>query len=460
MVACLLASVDPGVWPGARYLLSLTMEKFRLLVIDGDPQVHQMVHEVLRDSCEVHAAASVQEALAQVRALRLSLILLAVQLPDHDGFAVFEALKSEPDSRAVQVVFLDAQPSQAHEIQALDLGALDYLAKPLHPRLLLRRISNLMGREMLRKELERRESEWRVTLNAIPDLMFKVDIDGTYLHVFANQPQLLARSRQQMLGRTVNEVLPPAAAAVVMQAIEEADTQGTSYGREFELDLPDGVHWFELSVARSVPVPERPAHFVILSREVTARKLSDQQLQHLALHDPLTDLPNRAFFMRMAEKAMASAQRSGGRLALGFVDLDHFKPINDLYGHAMGDRVLQQVAARMQSVLRRTDCVGRVGGDEFMLLLAEVGTHEAALGVAEKLRQALLEPFAIDGKAMFISSCIGLAFYPDHGQSLHDICRQADHAMYLAKQAGRNCVRLYEPAATLVDGFVALTPRA
>lgn len=434
------------------------MDKFRLLVIDGDPLVHQMVHDVLHDSCEVHVAATVQEALAQVRTMRLSLILLAVQLADQDGFAVFETLKTEPDSRAVEVVFLDAQPSQEHEVRALDLGALDYLAKPLHPRLLMRRISNLMGRDILRKELERRESEWRVTLNAIPDLMFKMDIEGTYLHVFTHRPQLLARSRRQMLGRTVAEEMPPGAAAVVMQAIAEADAQGTSYGREFELQLPDGPHWFELSVARSLPVPEQPAHFVMLSREVTARKLSDLQLQHLALHDPLTDLPNRAFFMKMAEKAMVGAQRAGCRLALGFLDLDHFKPVNDLYGHAMGDRLLQQVAQRMQALLRRTDSVGRVGGDEFMLLLTDIGTMDDALHVAEKIRQALLEPFVIEGKSLFISSCIGLAFYPDHGQSLHDICRQADHAMYLAKQAGRNAVRQYEPAASLVDGFVALGP--
>lgn len=167
---------------------------------------------------------------------------------------------------------------------------------------------------------------------------------------------------------------------------------------------------------------------------------SREAIRHLAQHDGLTGLPNRALFADRLQQALAQAQRDQSRVAVMFVDLDGFKPVNDTYGHQAGDSLLVTVAQRMQACVRHADTVGRVGGDEFMVLLPMVLSVQDARVVAEKICQSLSQVMVIDGHAVEISASVGVAIYPNHAKDQFSLLRQADEAMYVAKNSGGNRV--------------------
>jgi len=165
-----------------------------------------------------------------------------------------------------------------------------------------------------------------------------------------------------------------------------------------------------------------------------------EELRHMAQHDPLTDLPNRAMFSHRLQHELERAKRNQGRCALIFLDLDHFKPINDRHGHGVGDRLLQQVARRLQGAVRASDTVGRIGGDEFVVLMPELGPADTALLLAEKIRQVVRESYTMDGHTLTISCSLGVAVYPDDGLDEIALTKSADEAMYRAKAEGRDSV--------------------
>lgn len=167
-----------------------------------------------------------------------------------------------------------------------------------------------------------------------------------------------------------------------------------------------------------------------------------QELRHMAQHDPLTGLPNRALFSDRVQRELAYARRHDSRFALIFLDLDQFKPINDSHGHAVGDLLLRQVARRLQEALRAADTVGRIGGDEFVVLMGELSSTEDALALADKIRQEVRRPYLIEGRELRISCSLGVAVYPDDGTDEVTLVERADSAMYRAKEAGRDAVRL------------------
>jgi diguanylate cyclase (GGDEF)-like protein len=165
----------------------------------------------------------------------------------------------------------------------------------------------------------------------------------------------------------------------------------------------------------------------------------------MAQHDQLTGLPNRALFSDRLQRAIVNSVRDKTALALMFIDLDRFKPVNDTYGHIVGDLLLQDVARRMLECLRDSDTVARIGGDEFVLLLRDASAIPDTLTVAEKIRSGLDRPFVLQGHTLQISCSIGVAQFPEHGQDDITLAKNADVAMYRAKERGRNQVCLYEP---------------
>ncbi len=184
-------------------------------------------------------------------------------------------------------------------------------------------------------------------------------------------------------------------------------------------------------------------------RELLAEKnllLQDiERIKHFAYFDALTDLPNRMLFSDRLQQALVSAKREKVRAALMFLDLDKFKPINDTFGHHIGDLLLKETAKRMQSCVRESDTVARIGGDEFVVLLTTTDTAKDALLVAKKILDALRLPFVIEQHQLQISCSIGVAIYPEHGSNEITLSDNADAAMYYAKAHGRDTVKLYQP---------------
>lgn len=180
-----------------------------------------------------------------------------------------------------------------------------------------------------------------------------------------------------------------------------------------------------------------------VSQRTQELRIANEALTRLAMHDALTGLPNRQLLGDRLAQSLVAAQREMSREALLFIDLDDFKPINDNYGHAVGDLVLKEAAVRIQRCVRASDTVARIGGDEFVVLLSAVdGTHDA-VEVAEKICEALRQPFVLLAENLHISCSIGVALYPDHASTESQLCKHADQAMYAAKNSGRNQVCLY-----------------
>jgi diguanylate cyclase (GGDEF)-like protein/PAS domain S-box-containing protein len=222
----------------------------------------------------------------------------------------------------------------------------------------------------------------------------------------------------------------------------------SAYVNEHRVFCRDGsVKWV---LARGMIVSRdaqgRPLRMIGTHADITARKASEEQVRHLAHYDALTDLPNRALISDRLQQAVAKARRDGTVMAVMFLDLDQFKPVNDNLGHDVGDLLLKQVSQRLLSCMRESDTVARIGGDEFVVLLPQIEREQDAIVVAEKIRTALHQPFTIAGHRLQISSSIGIAAFPAHGSDDKLLLLNADLAMYHAKKNGRNSYQFYDAA--------------
>lgn len=301
-------------------------------------------------------------------------------------------------------------------------------------------------------ELRAARDELASTLHAIPDLLMEIGPDGRISYCRSGHLAQLAETAQGFVGLRLEDLVQPEAAAGCRAAIEAATRTGYSAGHQFYLNIKGQTYWFELSIARKPgDRPGQPPSFIALSRDITERKRAEARSHQLAYFDALTELPNRRMLMDRMEQALAAAQKSGHIGAVIFVDLDNFKQINDARGHTVGDALLQQVAQRLHGLLRPGDTVARLSGDEFVMLVGQLGVDienagRAALLVAETVRAALEVPYNIQTH-LYSSTCsIGITLFPKQAEGAEDLLREADTAMYRAKDMGRNRIRFYEAA--------------
>ncbi|HJV24355.1 MAG TPA: EAL domain-containing protein [Aromatoleum sp.] len=192
----------------------------------------------------------------------------------------------------------------------------------------------------------------------------------------------------------------------------------------------------------------RALRYVGVFNDITELRRKDEHIRHLAFHDPLTGLPNRALLLDRLEHGLAGARRAGERLGLMFIDLDRFKHINDSLGHDIGDALLQEVARRLRESVRQSDTVARMGGDEFVILLEQVGEPEVCAGLAKKILTRLNAPMELDGHTLQVCASIGIACFPDDGSDTVTLMKHADAAMYAAKSAGRGTYRFFQAEMT------------
>ena len=273
-------------------------------------------------------------------------------------------------------------------------------------------------------------------INAIPDLMFELDLNGKYINLWAHDPKQLASQKEVLLGKTVNEVLPQEAAKIVMSALKEASIHGTSTGQIICLDLPHGRFWFELSTALMTTDQVQEQHFIMLSRDITDRKSAEEKILQLAYYDQLTGLPNRRLFRDRLKQDMKWVIRNKTSLALLFIDLDKFKEVNDTLGHDKGDILLIEAAKRIRQHVREVDTLARLGGDEFAIVLPGYGETENIIRVIQDVLKTLEIQFDLgEGSVGHISGSIGIALYPQEADSIDDLLKHADQAMYAAKRS-------------------------
>ncbi len=285
--------------------------------------------------------------------------------------------------------------------------------------------------------------------SALPDIGFILDDEGRYIEVFGGNPDLLYREKARLLGRRLTEILPEPTAGRIMETIDRAITTGQPQELVFELDIDGRTFCFQGRCASMHRPIDGHAAVVWLSRDISRQRQNESRILHLAYHDELTGLLNRAAVTERLTEELSRARRHASFGAVLFFDLDHFKDVNDSLGHQMGDEILRQVADRCRQILRTEDLLARIAGDEFLVVLADLGgSPELAISetriVAEKILHELARPYRLDDHFINLSSSIGISLFPqDDGQTTGDLLKQADSAMYRAKTEGRGTIRYF-----------------
>ena len=435
-------------------------DPIRILVADDDSTARLLMHAALRKAgFEVNLAVDGEDALRQFQADPCEMVMLDVEMPGLSGFQVCSSLRKAVGNELPIVMVTGAEDSASIE-QAYESGATDFIAKPINWALIGHRVKYLLRASQAKRGLRTANARNAAVLDAIPDLLFELDLDGRYIEYHSPRSDLPAAPAESFIGKTVADILPPDAAEVCLSALSEAHQKGSSMGKQFVLQLPHGTFWFELSVSRKAADSGQKPHFIVLSRDITERKEAENRTFKLAYYDTLTGLPNRQHFLERLAQEVERAQRQGTKLAILFIDLDEFKGINDAMGHNTGDLILQWAADRIQNGMRQYDVVSRakadetevelarLGGDEFTALVANIEQPEHAFKVAHRIRELMHRPFVLDSCEVVLTASIGIAVYPDDGMDAASLLKHAHSAMYHAKDMGRDNCQFYSASLT------------
>ncbi len=314
------------------------------------------------------------------------------------------------------------------------------------PTLCIGTVTDVSGRRQIEEALRLSEKRYRTLFERNLAGVYRSTLEGRILDCNESFARIFGyASREEVLQQAAWDfyVKPEDRQAALAKLLERQTL--TNY--ELCLKRKDGSLVWVLESENLIEGPDgRLSVIEGTTIDITERKRAEEQVKHLAFHDPLTNLPNRLLFSDRLTLAVAQAHRHNQRLAVLFLDLDRFKVINDSLGHSVGDELLRQVAERIQEYVREGDTVARLGGDEFTLLVPGISAEEDAAKIARKICEAIHDPFWIDGRELFVTTSMGVAVYPSDGHDAETLVRNADSAMYRAKEQGRDNYQLYTPA--------------
>ena len=431
-----------------------------ILLIQDDPSDANAVREALSNSVDglfkvewLRGCGEGLERLTQEgnqRGNRIAAILVDLFLPDSHGIETFDKLFHA----APQIPILVLTSSQDEDIakSAVQRGAQDYLLKArLDNYLLPKALDCMIGRAANAEALFEEKERAQVTLNSIGDAVMSTDIWGQVTYLNAVAESLTGWSREDAAGHAVGEVFH-IIDATTRETVEDPMALAVRENKTVGL-TPDCIlirrDGHEAAIEDSVaPIHDRRRRVtgaVMVFHDVSAARALSFRMSYLAQHDGLTDLPNRILLNDRVTQAIALAYRHQQKLALLYLDVDRFKHINDSLGHAVGDRLLQSVAQRLRACVRSSDTVSRQGGDEFVVLLSEMTHAQDAAVIAEKILLTLATPHSIDQHELHVTASIGIVVYPDDATEAETLLKNADFAMYHAKDAGRNNYQFFKP---------------
>ena len=281
----------------------------------------------------------------------------------------------------------------------------------------------------------------KTIFEAIPDLFFVLEQNGTITDYHAGNNNDLYIPPQQFIGKKMIDVLPKKVAKKFQIHIEKTIAQDNIVRFEYELSMPEGVIYYEARL-RLLP---RKNQIMVIIRDISEPHRSAELIRHQAHFDSLTDLPNRFLSLDRLSQILIEVQKNHEKAAVFFLDLDDFKKVNDSLGHEIGDKLLIEAAHRLQQTLKQNDTVGRLGGDEFIVLISSLNDENDALAIAERLLQAFRKPFKLAGRDLILTLSIGIAISPKDGTCSSVLLRNADTAMYQAKAMGRNTSSFFTP---------------
>ena len=308
-------------------------------------------------------------------------------------------------------------------------------------------ISDISKRKAVENALALERAQLRSILTYSPILVSIQDLEGRFILINPSLADVIGLAPEEVIGKRPEELAVASLADSAWKGNGEVLQSKSLVRTEGELVHPDGSKHTYLIV--QYPVLDidssEPYGVCTCMLDITEQKAAEQRALHAAQHDPLTGLPNRALVYEFGTRLLNLAKRHGTRVCVLFFDLDRFKPINDTYGHEVGDKMLQEVANRLRSGLRSSDVIGRIGGDEFVALIDDIESDEDIRQAANHLLGLLRKPYRIGSLELRTSPSIGISLYPDNHDDVGELIRLADAAMYQAKNNGRNTYQFYTP---------------
>ncbi|CAK0778099.1 two-component system, cell cycle response regulator [Gammaproteobacteria bacterium] len=418
-----------------------------LLIVEDDPGDFGLIRAQVRLSGLERSdypgwliwAKSLAEGIEAARRHKPDLVLLDLSLPDSSGLNTVSALRGALPDKPLVVLTGHDDPHLANA--ALQAGAQDYLVKGQFE-------ADTLGRTvryaLVRETLEARSRLFEEALNSAANGVFITDIEAHIQWVNPAFTALTGFSPEEALGRQPGELLRSGQQdQTFYQQLWDTILSGQVWQGEIVNQRKDGERYHEaLTISPVLAKDGTIRHFVAIAQDISAQKMMEAELIHLATTDALTGLANRRHFLTQMEKELARLQRFGEPAALLMLDLDHFKWVNDGYGHAAGDTVLKGFAETLRETLRKVDLAGRLGGEEFAILLP--GTDiQAAYLFAERLREQVARmAVEIAGKTLRVTVSIGIAVLTRNDASADTVLARADKALYRAKAGGRDRVEV------------------
>jgi diguanylate cyclase (GGDEF)-like protein/PAS domain S-box-containing protein len=432
----------------------------RILLTDDDPRMLDSLKSLLSlYGYQVDTALGGQAGIDRLSSNQYDLLLLDLKMPEVSGHDVMNYMSNNNIDTTTIVV--SGETSLNDISKALRHGAYDYLKKPYVPEELTATVNNAVRKKLLEKtnknmqdRLNRSERLHRFIVNNSPDIILILDKKGCFKFINSKIETLLNHKRKELIGSHISTI------------IEEEDIEKVNFFFEHVINSKGSLQSIDIGI-KSNPNGANKRHFELslypisetneddnknsakqfqiygTARDISERVEAEAFINFQAYHDLLTRLPNRALFKDRLSVAITQAQRNQTELAVMFIDLDRFKIINDSLGHTVGDRLLQAVSERLQKSIRKGDTLSRFGGDEFTLLLPDVKNAKTAAQIAEKILEDIKMPFQLAGREISVGASIGIAIYPESGDSMDALIKNADIAMYNVKNTGKDGYRVF-----------------
>jgi len=432
-----------------------------ILIVDDDRRMRSSLRTLLQENRrEILECKTGSEAIALLKTREVDLVLLDIILPDISGLEVIEWISNNKIPASVIIVSVDDNIDSA--ILALRNGAVEYIRKPYEPEKIQHRVKTILCHRhqerchtLMASHLKHSEQLHRFLVESSPDLIFILDQSGCFSFINARIESLLGYSREELIGSHYDTIVHSEDLEKAHHAFTEhhRDKQTTinlemrlkcnnSRYRNFEshhiVVMMSMTGIYNNKFESGVMLPLNFIGTYGVARDITERKIAEETIAFQAFHDQLTHLPNQRLFKDRLEMAISHSKRHGGTVGVMFIDLDHFKVVNDTHGHAVGDELLMEVAHRLQQCMRAGDTLARKGGDEFTVLLPDLLRAEDAAIIADKILNELAFPFLMSGQKFHISASIGIAVVPRDGENIDTLLKSADIAMYRVKSSGKN----------------------
>lgn len=436
----------------------------RVLIIEDDESFAVSLRRLLTgQGHDVHLCATGEAGLAVLGEREFDVVLIDLNLPDTHGHDVIRAIRAMEIDAMLVVVSGETEIDAA--ILALRLGAMDYVRKPLEPEILSHAIRRAIRQRQLMRDnanfqvrLGRSERLHRFLVERSPDIIFILDRDGRINYLNDRPQALLGLDKKQLLNRHFARMVHEhdrerARYAFSPRKLRETARHSLELRLRSQADAP-GFRHFEIRLAAVNGVDgEQPAQANVgdlemyygVARDITARREVEELATFQANHDILTGLPNRNLFRDHLGLALVQARRNMERLAVLFLNIDRFKPINDLFGHARADELLRRVGERIQRCLRGSDTLARFVGDEFLVLNTGIRTDQEVLAIVARINQELEAPFHLAGRNVSVTISAGIATFPEHGDSAEALIRHANIALYHGRLKGGRSHTFFMP---------------